>query len=302
MGCLLGERAFMQINTNAGSLGRMGLGFQKIKEKVSSGIFLLIMLAVALFMLLPFLWMLSTSFKTGISVFEYPVRWIPKNIVWENYREVWTEVPFALYYFNTIKVTVIITAGQLLFCSMAAYAFAKLRFPFKNTLFMIFITTLMIPWQSIMIPQFMIIQFLGLYNTHSGYILIQLFSAFGIFLLRQFFMGIPNELSEAAKIDGCSEWGIYWQIIMPLSMPGLSTLAIFSFTYMWNDYLAPLIFINSDNLKTLQLGLQSFQTEHSMDYGVMMAGTVCALLPMVIIFLMGERYFTKGVTFTGMKN
>jgi multiple sugar transport system permease protein len=115
-------------------------------------------------------------------------------------------------------------------------------------------------------------------------------------------MGIPNELSEAAKIDGCSEWGIYWQIIMPLSMPGLSTLAIFSFTYMWNDYLAPLIFINSDNLKTLQLGLQSFQTEHSMDYGVMMAGTVCALLPMVIIFLMGERYFTKGVTFTGMKN
>jgi|WetSurMetagenome_2_1015567.scaffolds.fasta_scaffold61335_2 multiple sugar transport system permease protein len=294
--------ASMDSLSNSSFFSRIGLKPQKTRRQVQTGILFAVLLMVGIFMLLPFLWMLSTSFKTDKSIFEYPIQWIPKHFYWNNYFEVWTEVPFGLYYLNTIKVSLLITAGQLLFCSMAAYAFARLRFPLKNFLFMAFITTLMIPWQSIMIPQFMIVQSFGLYDTHTGYILIQLFSAFGIFLLRQFFMGIPGELSEAARIDGSSDWGIYWRIILPLSLPGLSTLAIFTFTYMWNDYLAPLIFLNSDRLKTLQLGLQSFQTAHSMDYGVIMAGTVCALLPMIIIFLVGESYFTKGITFTGMKN
>lgn len=260
-----------------------------------------LLLVLAIFMLAPFFWMLSTSLKADSQVFEYPIRWIPKVFDWSNYAAVWTNVPFGLYYLNTIKLSVIITACQVLFSAMAAYAFAKLNFSFRNFLFMLYLTTMMIPWQSIMIPQFTIVRFLGLYDTHSGYILIQLFSAFGVFLLRQFFMTVPPELSEAAKIDGCSEWQIFWRILLPLSKAGLSTLCIFTFTYMWNDYLAPLIYINSDNLKTIQLGLANFQTEHSMDYGVMMAGTTCALLPMFAIFILGKNYFTKGIAFTGIK-
>lgn len=301
MGCILRGEIILK-DTAVYGIKMTRPDIRGAKCKAPGIVLFVVMLIFAVVMFLPFLWMLSTSFKTGASIFAYPIQWIPKQFYLKNYHDVWTEVPFGLYYFNTIKVTVIITAAQLLFCSMAAYAFAKLRFPFKNGIFMLFMTALMIPWQSIMIPQFMVIQKFGLYNTHLGYILVQFFSAFGIFLLRQFFMGIPNELSEAAKIDGCSEWGIYWRIIMPLSKAGLSTLGIFTFTYMWNDYLTPLIYLNSDNLKTLQLGLQSFQTAHSMDYGAIMAGTVCALLPMVIVFAVGEKYFTKGVTFTGLKN
>ncbi len=261
-----------------------------------------VLVVLAVFMLFPFFWMLSTALKADSGVFEYPIRWIPQKFVWSNFAEVWTKVPFGLYYLNTIKLSITITLGQVVFSAMAAYAFAKLKFSFSNILFMLYLATMMIPWQSIMIPQFVVIRLLGLYDTHTGYIMIQLFSAFGIFLLRQFFMTLPPELSEAARIDGCSEWGIFWRIVMPLSKAGLSTLCIFSFTYMWNDFLAPLIYINSDALKTIQLGLTNFQTEHSMDYGLMMAGATCALLPMFAIFMLGNSYFTKGIAFTGLKS
>lgn len=274
----------------------------KKRVNVANLVLAVILVVLAVFMLFPFFWMLSTALKDDSKVFEYPIRWIPKKFLWSNFVEVWTKVPFGLYYLNTIKLSVIITIGQGLFSAMAAYAFARLKFRFSNILFMFYLATMMIPWQSIMIPQFVIVRILGLYDTHTGYIITQLFSAFGIFLLRQFFMTVPSELNEAARIDGCSEWGIFWRIMMPLSKAGLSTLCIFAFTYMWNDFLAPLIYINSDNLKTIQLGLTNFQTEHSMDYGLMMAGATCALLPMFIIFMLGNNYFTKGIAFTGLKS
>ncbi|MFD2330992.1 carbohydrate ABC transporter permease [Cohnella sp. GCM10020058] len=252
--------------------------------------------------LFPFLWMISASLRTDVDLFKNPMDWIPGSLYLDNYKQVWTSIPFGTYLFNTLKLSVIATVLQVIICSMAAYAFAKLKIPFKNLIFMLFMTNLMMPWHSIMVPQFNIVRHLGLYDTHTGYVLVQLFSGFGIFLLRQFFMSLPNELNEAARIDGLSEWGIYWRIVMPLSRAAVSTLTIFTFTYMWNDYLAPLIYIQQDSLKTLQLGLKAFQTEHTMDYGLLMAGTVIATIPMMIVFLIGERFFTKGVATTGMKN
>lgn len=262
------------------------------KKKMFRTVLTVLLLVAAVFNLMPFLWMLTTSLHAG----QLP------GLRFDNYKEVWSEVSFGLYYLNTFKVAALVTVGQLFCSSTAAYAFAKLNFRFKNLIFMLFIASMMLPWQAVMIPQFQVVQALGMYDTHRGYILVTIFSGFGIFMLRQFFLGIPAEISEAAKIDGCSEWRLYWQIILPLSKTGLSTLGIFCFTTIWNDYLAPLIYINSDRLKTIQLGLQSFQTQYSMDYGVIMAGTTCALLPMILIFAFGEKYFTQSIAFSGMKN
>lgn len=252
--------------------------------------------------LFPFLWMVSASMRTDVDIFRNPMNWIPQSLYLDNYKQVWTIIPFAKYFLNTIKLTLIITVLQVVICSMSAYAFAKLKVPFKNGVFMLFIASMMMPWQSIMVPQFTIVSELGLYNTHTGYVLIQLFSAFGIFLMRQFFMSLPNELNEAARVDGYNEWQIFWKIMMPLSVSGLSTLTIFTFVYMWNDYLAPLIYLNDDALKTIQLGLQAFKSQYTMDYGLLMAGTVIATIPMILIFLIGERFFIQGVATTGMKN
>ncbi|WP_435923033.1 carbohydrate ABC transporter permease [Paenibacillus sp. DYY-L-2] len=272
------------------------------KSSLGYGLFLVVLLVLSVIALFPFLWMISASLRTDVDLFKNPMNWIPQTLYLNNYQEVWTAIPFAKYLWNTVKLSVVITFLQVIIGSMAAYAFAKLKVPFKNTLFILFMTNLMMPWHSIMVPQFSVVNSLGLYNTHSGYILIQLFSGFGIFLMRQFFMSLPNELNEAARVDGYNEWKIFWKIMLPLSAAGLSTLAIFTFTFMWNDYLAPLIYLNDNALKTLQLGLKAFQTEHTMDYGLLMAGTVLATIPMVIVFLAGERFFIQGVATTGMKN
>ncbi|MWV42174.1 ABC transporter permease subunit [Paenibacillus sp. HJL G12] len=272
------------------------------RSKLFYGLLLIVLVIFSIVTLFPFLWMISSSLRTDVDLFKNPMNWIPHTLYLDNYKEVWTAIPFAKYFFNTFKLSVIITVLQVIICSMSAYAFAKLKIPFKNVIFILFMTNLMMPWHSIMVPQFSVVSSLGLYNTHTGYILIQLFSGFGIFMMRQFFMGLPNELNEAARVDGYSEWKIFWKIMMPLSAPGLSTLGIFTFTFMWNDYLAPLIYLNDDALKTLQLGLKAFQTEHTTDYGLLMAGTVFATIPMVIVFLIGERFFIQSVATTGMKN
>ncbi|MBW4841296.1 MAG: carbohydrate ABC transporter permease [Paenibacillaceae bacterium] len=265
-------------------------------------ILLVVLVIASVIALFPFLWMISSSLRTDVDLFKNPTNWIPQTLYLNNYQEVWQAIPFGQYVLNTVKLSVTITVLQVLICSMAAYAFAKLKVPFKSAVFILFMANLMMPWQSIMVPQFAVVSRLGLYNTHTGYMLIQLFSGFGIFLMRQFFLSLPNELNEAARVDGYSEWRIFWRIMLPLSAPALSTLTIFTFTYMWNDYLAPLIYLNDDALKTLQLGLKAFQTEHTTDYGLLMAGTVIATIPMVAVFLAGERFFIQSVATTGMKN
>ena len=220
---------------------------------------------------------------------------------WSNYQEVCERIPFITYYLNTLKLAVIVTLGQLFTCSLAAYSFSKMHYPGRDKIFLCYLATMMVPWHAIMIPQFLVVKNLGLNDSHWSLILINLFSAFGVFLLRQFMLGIPGELSEAARMDGCGELKIYSKIILPMSKPGIATLTVFTFNFMWNDYMAPMIYLTSDNLRTIQLGLAAFRTQYGSEYGLIMAGTVCALIPMLLIFIVGQRYLVEGIAFSGLK-
>lgn len=251
--------------------------------------------------LIPFFWMISASFKMDNQVFHFPIDWIPDEPTLINYSDVVHKMPFLSYYFNSLKIAAACTIVQVLASALAAYAFAKIDFKFKNLIFSLFTATMMIPWHSIMIPQFMIVKELGLYDTHTALVLVQVFSAFGIFMLRQFFLGIPQELSEAARMDGASELRTFWQIILPQAKPAIATLCIFVFMNMFNDYLAPLMYLNSTEKYTVQLGLKYFQSEYSVNYAAIMAGTVCALIPVIIVYLTCEKQITKSVTMTGIK-
>lgn len=260
-----------------------------------------VMTILAIFMLIPFIWMLSASLKTSNEVFQTPIQWIPANPRWSNYIDIWKQIDFMTYYANTIKLTVIITIISMLTSSAAAYAFAKVRFPERNAIFMAYVATIAVPFQAIMIPQFIIMKNLGLTNTHWALIFLQAFTTYGVFLLRQFYMGIPEGLSESARIDGLSEFGIYSRIILPLSKPALASLCIFQFVFVWNDFLGPLIYLTSDSKKTIQLGIRKFITEYSASYELIMAASVCSLIPVLIIFFGAQRFFIEGIATTGIK-
>ena len=273
----------------------------KLRPLLAKVLIYILLIGISLIMLIPFAWMLTSSFKMNKDVFTYPVVWWPKEFITSNYVRIWEEIPLLRYFFNTSKLTVLITILQLLTSTFAAYAFAKMKFPGKDFLFLSYICTIAMPWQSYMIPQFIIIKKMGLVNTHLALIILQSFTAFGVFLVRQFYMEIPNEICEAARIDGMSEYGIYAKIMLPLSKPVIATLTIFSFTTIWNDFMGPLIYINSQNLKTIQLGLRSFITEYSSEYSLIMAGSVVALSPVLIVFACLQKYFVEGIASTGLK-
>lgn len=273
----------------------------KTKKKIGRAVLFLLLLGVGITMILPFIWTFSSSFKYNKDIFTYPIEWIPKEIRIQNYIDVWTKVPFLRYYLNTFKLSVIVTIGQILTCSLAAFSFAKMQYPGRDKLFLCYLATLMVPWHAIMIPQFIIIKGMGLYNTHWAIIILQLFSAFGVFMMRQFMMGIPDELCEAARIDGCGELKIFGSIILPMCKPGLATLVVFTFNFMWNDYLAPMIYLDNDKLKTIQIGLASFNSLYRTDYNLIMAGTVCSMIPMILIFCFAQKYLVQGMAFSGLK-
>ena len=273
----------------------------KRKVRIQHSLLFVILMIIGLTMLVPFFWTLSSSFKYDREIFEYPIKWIPEVFRWSNYQEVWTRVNVLTYYLNTIKLSIIVTVGQVVTCSLAAYSFAKMDYPGRDKIFLCYLATMMVPWHAIMIPQFIIIKNMGFYDSHWSIILMNLFSAFGVFLLRQFMLGIPMELSEAARIDGCGELKIYSQIIMPMCKPGLATLVVFTFNFMWNDYMGPMIYLNTDKLKTIQIGLAAFRTEYGAEYGLIMAGTVCSLLPMVLIYCVAQKYLIEGIAFSGLK-
>ena len=273
----------------------------KTKLRIQHSVLFAVLLVIGLTMLVPFFWTLSSSLKYDWEIFEYPIKWIPEVLRWSNYEEVWTRVNFLTYYLNTIKLSLIVTTGQVVTCSLAAYSFAKMDYPGRDKIFLCYLATMMVPWHAIMIPQFIIIKNLGFYDSHWSIILMNLFSAFGVFLLRQFMLGIPMELSEAARIDGCGELKIYSQIILPMCKPGLATLVVFTFNFMWNDYMGPMIYLNTDKLKTIQIGLAAFRTEYGAEYGLIMAGTVCSLLPMVLIYCVAQKYLIEGIAFSGLK-
>lgn len=272
-----------------------------IKKTVGHGILFAVMLIVGICMVIPFIWTLSSSFKNNNEIFTYPIKWIPEIFRVSNYKEVWSKIPFLTYYLNTVKLSVIVTLGQVLTCSLAAYSFSKLKYPGRDKIFLCYLATLMVPWHAIMIPQFIIIKYLGLNDSHWSLILINLFSAFGVFLLRQFMLGIPEELSEAARMDGCGNFKIYSRIVLPMCKPGIATLVVFTFNFMWNDYMAPMIYLTSDQLKTIQIGLAAFRSQYGSEYGLIMAGTVCALIPMLLIFCVGQKYLVEGIAFSGLK-
>lgn len=250
---------------------------------------------------LPFIWMLSASLKLESEVFSVPIQWIPNTLHWDNYLKIWEKVPFALFTFNSVKITAIVTSIQLITSSFAAYGFSKCKFRGRDTLFMCYIITIAIPWQVYMLPQYILMQKLGLVNTHLAIILLQSFTAFGVFLLRQFYQGVPDELLEAARIDGLSEYGIYMRIMVPLSKPAIATLTIFSFVNTWNDFMGPMIYFNSTNLKTIQLGIRMFISQYSASYHLIMAASLFALIPVLVLYVSFQRFFVQGIATSGLK-
>jgi multiple sugar transport system permease protein len=271
----------------------------KIKPRLMINFILCVI--IAFIMIIPFVWMLSASFKAKTEIFTDPIQWIPRVFRTVNYEKVLNDIPFPIYFLNTAKITICVTALQLVTCSMAAFAFAKLKFPGRDKLFLAYLGTMMVPWHAIMIPQFMVIQKLGLYDNHLSLILTGAFSAFGVFIMRQNMLSIPDSLNEAAKIDGCGPFGIFTKIAVPLSKTGLATVTALTFTYVWNDYMGPMIYLDTDTKKTIQLGLATFKRQFDADYGAIMAGTVISLIPVVIVYALAQKYIVEGVAFTGVK-
>jgi multiple sugar transport system permease protein len=276
---------------------------EKTRQLVTSKTFLIhfILIVGSVAMVLPFIWMILTSLKTYAESIHAPPVIIPKDFQWGNYKEVFGLLPFFKFMFNTLIVTVARTAGQLFLCSLAAYAFARIEFPGRNIMFMLALSVLMVPGQVFLLPQYMIMVKLGWLNTLQAVIVPGIFSAFGTFLLRQFFMGLPKELEEAARLDGCNHFQIYWKIMLPLAKPGLVALGIFTTLWSWNELMWPMIVNSSSESMTLSVGLSSLQGQYLTNYPILMAGSFLAILPMLILFITLQKQFIEGIAVTGGK-
>ncbi|MEI8194847.1 MAG: carbohydrate ABC transporter permease [Phycisphaerae bacterium] len=253
-----------------------------------------LLIILGLTMTLPFLWILGAAFKP-LHEFADPWNIFPSNPTLDNFRTAWNVVPFPRFFLNSMFIAFIVTAGSLGTSALSAYAFARLRFPGRDRIFMGYLMTMMVPWSVVMIPNFIMLKMFGWLDSFYALTVPALFSAYGTFMLRQFFLGIPQEYEDAAKIDGCGYLRIFWHVILPLSRPALVTLALFTFLSNWNDLMTPLIFINSEDKMTLPLGLERFKGMYTTDWGPLMAGTLLMLVPMLILFGIGQKYFTKGI-------
>jgi multiple sugar transport system permease protein len=258
--------------------------------------------AAALLTIAPFLWMVLTSFKDLSEIFVYPPRWLPEEWRLDGYIGAFQSAPFGRYYFNSLFAASAVTLGQLVTCSLAAYAFARIEFRGREVVFLLFLGTMMIPGQVTMIPTFMILYWIGWIDTYAALIVPGLASAFGTFLLRQFFLTIPKDLEDAAMIDGCGRLRILWNVIIPLAKPALATLAIFTFMAVFNDFLWALIVVSSEEMRTVQLGLAIFQDQFTTEWDRLMAGSVVATLPILIVFFFAQKYFIRGITLSGLKD
>lgn len=262
------------------------------------------LILTSIIILIPLFWMVSTALKNLDEVFIFPPEWIPKSPVWSNFKEALTFLPFGLFFKNTTVITFSTMLGQILSASLVAYGFARLRARGRDLLFMLVLATMMIPSQVTMIPTFILFSLLGWVNTFKPLIIPSYFGggAFFIFLLRQFYMTIPLELDDAARIDGCGYFDIYWRILLPLIKPGLATVAIFSFMWTWNDFMGPLIYLNSFEKLTIALGLSRFTGMYGMSaWNLLMAASLVATLPCLLLFFFAQKYFIQGVVITGLK-
>jgi multiple sugar transport system permease protein len=251
--------------------------------------------------LLPLAWMLSSSLKLDKDVFTIPIQWIPAIPQWSNYVKIWEKIPLGVFTLNTFKLTIVITLIQLFTCSFAAYGFSKCRFKGRDALFLCYVATIAIPWQVYMLPQYTMMNKMHLVDSHLSLVLLHSFSAFGVFLMRQFMVSIPNELLEAARIDGLSEYGIYARIILPLAKPALASLSIFTFVTIWNDFMGPMIYLNTTEKKTIQVGIRMFISQYSAEYGLIMAASILSLIPVFTLFIAFQRFFVEGVATSGLK-
>ncbi len=256
----------------------------------------------ALVMFMPFAWMLLASLKDLGQIYQVPPNWIPNPFVFQNYVNAWTSVPFATGYINSAIVTVTVVVVNLLTCSMAAYAFARIEFPFRHTLFILFLATLMVPEQVTIIPLYIIIESVGLIDTLLSLIIpYALFNAFGVFLLRQFIKSLPIDLEEAAIVDGANRWTIYWRIILPLIRPALAAFGIFTFLFQWNNFFRPLVFLNNIDNYTVPLAINFFRGQYATDFALLMAGSAISIVPVLIVYAIGQRQIIEGIATTGLK-
>ncbi len=271
-------------------------------KTLKSRIFIYGLLSIlAVLVVIPFGWLLLASVKTSNEVFSIPMKLLPAKFQWINYETIWSKIPLLTFFKNTFKISVLTTLLQVLSSCFAAYGFSKIKFKGRDFLFLVSVTTFAVPWQAYMVPQFALISKLHLTNTHLGLILMQAFSGFGVFLIRQFMISIPNELLEAARIDGLNEYGIFAKIALPLVKPGIATLVIFTFVNIWNDFMGPLIYLNSTELKTIQLGIRMFISQYGADYALIAAASVCSLIPVLIVFIGCQKWFVEGITAGGVK-
>lgn len=274
----------------------------KVRRYITTTLIYVALVIGATVFALPFLWMISSSLKPLKDIFTIPINWIPSQLLWSNYRDALTALPFGVYFFNTAKITLLNIIGSLFSCTLAAFGFARMNFFGKNVLFIMLLGSMMLPHQVRIIPLFILFRNLGWINTHLPLIVPSFFAqAFNVFLLRQYFLTIPVELEEAAIIDGAGYLRIFSQIFLPLSKPALITVGLFTFLGSWNDFFNPLIYLNSQRLFTVALGLASFSGEFSGYWHWMMAAAVTSALPCILIFFIFQRYFVEGIALTGLK-
>lgn len=286
----------------AATRARTGRRPRSPRTLILRGLLHLLLIALSLMMLFPFVWTLSAALKGDDAVLAMPPQLWPNPAHWDNFTAINDLIPFGQLFFNSLLVAVITTVLQLLTCSMAAYAFARLRFRGKGPIFLLYLATLMVPAQVTYTPLFIFMRLMNLTDTYAGLILPSVTSAFGVFLLRQFFLAIPRELEEAAFLDGAAHWTIYWRIILPLSRSGLAALGIFSFMASWNSLLWPLLAVTSNqDIMTLPLGLSTLQGQYSTAWNLLMAGTFLSILPIVIVYILAQRHFVRGLALSGVK-
>lgn len=275
----------------------------QLREYLWKTVLYVLAIVGALIFIFPFLWMFMTALKDEANVAVYPPQLMPNPPVWLNFPNALTILPFATYYKNSLIITFSCMVGDVFTAALVAYGFSRLRFFGRDILFLLVLSTMLLPLQVTIVPRFILFGHLGWVDTFKPIIIPAFFggSGFYIFLLRQFFLGIPPELGDAAKMDGCSIFGIFWRIYLPLSKPALAAVAVFSFMYNWNDFLVPLVFLNSKAKYTVQLGLNLFMDHYDVNWGLLMANAFLAALPCLGVFFFAQKVFTKGITLTGIK-
>ncbi len=283
--------------------GSAWLARRSTRTRVQQAVLYVVILTGAVGLSVPLLWLISSSLKDQARIFIYPPQWIPDPVRWDNYSRVFEQIPFLRFYWNTIVVTGLAVVGQLLSASLVAFGFARLRFPGRDALFLILLSTIMIPYHVTLIPTFVLFRILGWLDTYAPLILPYWLGggAFYIFLLRQFYMRLPIELDDAARIDGASTLGIYWRIILPQAMPALGVVAIFTFLNHWNDFFNPLIYLNTTEKYTLALGINLFRGYQTTQWNLLMAASVMVTAPCILLYALAQRYFIQGIVFTGLK-